>query len=282
MDVRNIFLFASEVLLAKYKQSASITHSGGKGTVRENFFEDLLKDYLPKRYAVGSGEVITPENRVSGQLDIVIYDSFECPKLFTDESHSTFPLESVYGAISVKSNLESGDLESGYSNIGTLKKILLKGKVRHKNRFSSGWGANNPVPVTGIFAYNSKRSLEAIAEQVRDLDRNLGSIEMRPDFVAVVGDGIVGPRKPLRGDHNRYTLPQNLDDLVLLRRTGRHTLLRLYMEILRELSTIALSPFDLSKYDDMPRLVGNYRVRRHDSFITTSEVDNSSLVLKEA
>lgn len=125
----------------------------------------------------------------------------------------------MYGAISVKSNLESGDLESGYSNIGSLKKILLKGKVRHKNRFGSSWGANNPVPVTGIFAYNSKRSLEAIAEQVRDLDRNLGSIEMRPDFVAVVGNGIVGPRKPLRGDHNRYTLPQNLDDLVLLRRT---------------------------------------------------------------
>jgi hypothetical protein len=65
------------------------------------------------------------------------------------------------------------------------------------------------------------------------------------------------------------------------RKTRRHTLLRLYMEILRELNTIALSPFDLSKYDDMPRLVGNYRVRRHDSFITTSEVDNSSLVRKQ-
>ena len=52
------------------------------------------------------------------------------------------------------------------------------------------------------------------------------------------------------------------------------------MQLLRELNTIALSPFELSKYDDMPRLVGNYRVRRHESFITTSEVDNSSLVRK--
>ena len=142
MDVRDIFLSASEVLLAQYNQSASITHRVGMGTARENFFGDFLKDYLPKRYAVGSGGmVITPENRVSGQLDIVIYDSFECPKLFTDESHSIFPLESVYGAISVKSNLESGDLESGYSNVGSLKKILLKGKVRHKDRFGSSLGS---------------------------------------------------------------------------------------------------------------------------------------------
>ena len=48
------------------------------------------------------------------------------------------------------------------------------------------------------------------------------------------------------------------------------------MELLRELNTIALSPFDLSKYDDMPRLVGKYRVRRHDRFITISAIDNNN------
>ena len=143
-----------------------------------------------------AGEVvITPENRVSGQLDIVIYDSFECPKLFTDESHSIFPLESVYGAISVKSNLESGDLESGIFERRLPQKNSFKGKSPPQRQiWFKLWGANNPVPITGILAYNSERSLEAIAKQVRDLDRNLDSIEMRPDFVAVVGKGIIGPR----------------------------------------------------------------------------------------
>jgi hypothetical protein len=75
MDIRNIFKEISEQLLSEFRKTAEVNHPGGKGDLREDSFRKFLSDYLPKRYAVGRGEVITPENRVSGELDIVIYDT---------------------------------------------------------------------------------------------------------------------------------------------------------------------------------------------------------------
>jgi len=64
---------------------------------------------------------------------------------------------------------------------------------------------------------------------------------------------------------NQYELPER-KQLSELRRTGRHTLLRLYMQILRELNTITLRPLDLSTYDRMPKIIGKFRVTGHDRF----------------
>jgi hypothetical protein len=69
-------------------------------------------------------------------------------------------------------------------------------------------GLRNPTPVTGIVAYNANRSLEAIAAQVEILDERLQDIHLRPDFVAIIGQGIAAPRTPLRGMFNQYELPE--------------------------------------------------------------------------
>lgn len=51
---------------------------------------------------------------LSRQVDIVIYDAFACPKLPVDDSAAIFPIESVFGAIEVKSDLSSGELQGAY------------------------------------------------------------------------------------------------------------------------------------------------------------------------
>ena len=81
MDLRNIFRRMSERLLAEFRLSAEINHAVGKGTFREDAFKSFLIQYLPNRYAVGSGEVISSQNAISGQLDVIIYDPFQCPRL---------------------------------------------------------------------------------------------------------------------------------------------------------------------------------------------------------
>jgi hypothetical protein len=242
-------------------------HVFGNYVDRHNYFEGFLRERLPQRYSVGKGEVVTPENQVSKQLDLVVFDSFECPKLFSSEAHSIFPIESIYGAISIKSNLKSGDLIDAYENIASLKRVLPKAPVNQRDpRGLISYGARPPVPVTGIFAYNSHRSLEAICKQVESLDQDLSNIELRPDFVAVLGKCLIGPRIPLRGPFNVYQLPKDKTDLAALRKTGRHTLLRLYLELLRELNMIQLIQFDLTNYDNMPRLVGPFHVRSHNDY----------------
>jgi hypothetical protein len=93
MDIRNIFKEISEQLLSEFRKTAEVNHSGGKGDLREDAFRDFLHDYLPKKYATGQGEIITPENRMSGQLDIIIYDPMHCPRLIKSNSHSVYPIE---------------------------------------------------------------------------------------------------------------------------------------------------------------------------------------------
>jgi hypothetical protein len=267
VDIRNIFKEVSEQLLSEFRKTSGVTHPVGKGDLREHAFRDFLGEYLPTRYGVGRGQVITPDNRVSGQLDIVIYDPLHCPRLIASVSHSIYPVESVYGAISMKSNLDSEELKDGYQNIASLKAILPQHGFSHSPTDGMAIGMARPMPVTGIVAYGSNRSLEAIASQVEALDRQCSDITLRPDFVAVIGQGIIAAREPLRGSFNQYKLPDEIESLAALRKTGRHTLLRLYMQILREMNALTLRPLDLHDYDKMPQVIGPYRVGRYAKFV---------------
>ena len=267
MDIRNIFRAISDQLQAEFRKTSEVAHSGGKGGLREDALGEFLINYLPKRYAVGRGEVITPENRTSAQLDVIIYDDSRCPVLVPSAAHAVYPIESVFGAISVKSRLNSGELKEAYANIRSFKQILPRQNFQH---FPSGsgfvMGMAFPMPVTGILAYASDRTIEAIAAQAKELDSELPDITLRPDFIAIIDLGIVGPRSPLRGEFNSYTLPDRSDELVQIRKTGRHTLLQVYMQTVRELNALTLRPLDLHHYYDMPRIVGPYRVYRFSRF----------------
>lgn len=265
MDVRKIFKAASDKLMAEFVQSGEIHHQGGKGTLREDAFSDFLSKQLPSRYAVGRGEVINSENFTSGQIDLIIHDPFYCPKIVSSPSHSVFPIESVYGAISIKSNLNSTQLQEAYQNIESFHKIVIRKPFTvGGNGFKSG--LRYPHPVTAVVAYKADRSLEAISDQIKRLDENIEDITWRPDFICVLEKGIIGPRNILRGDFNSFQLPSDITDLCSLRKTGRHTLLKVYLQLLREINKITLRPLDLENYENMPQIVGPFRVRRHDSF----------------
>ena len=256
MDVRQIFNNASQSLILDFEKSAAnIKHKGGRGSVREETFKQFLGNYLPKRYSVGKGEVFNSQNRISGELDVILYDEQSSPRfLYPKKSHTAYPIESVYGAISVKSDLTSNELKIAYRNIKSLKEIALSCFRQRSN------GLAAPVPITGIFAYSAKRSLDSIVKQVLKLDNELPDIALRPDFVAILNSGIIGPDRPLRGASNEYRIPEKPEDRACLQKSGRHTLFVLSMDLYRELGTIILDPFDFTEYHRMPRLIGEFRV----------------------
>ncbi|MFK8258404.1 DUF6602 domain-containing protein [Erwinia sp. AnSW2-5] len=267
MDIRKIFEAISVELSAKFQKTMQIKHNGGKGDNRENAFVDFLKEYLPNKYGIGRGEVISPENEISGELDIVIFDKDHCPLFLKSDSHSLYPRESVFGAISMKSHLDSAELKDAYNNIASLKKIISTQGFTNSLTPGMSTGLNPVVPVTAIFSYATNRSLEAIAKQVNDLDKKMSNINLRPDFVVVLGLGIIGPNGRIRNNFNTYNLPSDPDKLSLSRATGRHTLLRFYMQFLDELNSITQPKLDLHSYFDMPSIVGEYKVKKHDKLI---------------
>ncbi len=267
MDLRKIFESISLELSARFQKTIQIKHNGGKGDNREDAFVDFLVEYLPQKYGVGRGEVISPYNDVSGEIDIIIYDNDHCPLFLKSPSHSLYPMESVFGAISMKSHLDSEELKDAYQNIASLKKITSKQNFTHSPNPGMEIGLAPVVPVTAIFAYAANRSLDAIAKQVQKLDDELDDINLRPDFVVVLGLGIVGPNGKIRNNYNSYNLPKDQASTALLRNSGRHTLLRFYMQLIDELNSITQKPLDLHAYFEMPSLVGEYKVKNHDKFM---------------
>ena len=68
---------------------------------RERIVSDLLKPFLPSRLAVGTGFIITHQNKQSTQCDLIIYDKENTPVIENGDQRF-FPVECVIGVVEVK------------------------------------------------------------------------------------------------------------------------------------------------------------------------------------
>lgn len=266
MNIRNLFQKVSVKMRADFEATKEVRHNPGKGTNREDTIREYLNELLPERYALGKGEIVTAENEHSGEVDIVIFDKNGCPRLLYDESHALFPIEVVFGVISVKSTLSSDELKDAYGNIVKAKKLAKEGSFSHSPTDGMQIGLRFPEIVGVIVAYEAGRTLKTIAEQMEELDAKLDNLEHRPDFVVVLDEGIIGPSSPLRGEFNQFSLPKK-EELYRVRKTKRHTWLRFYMQLFGELDSITLPPFDMDDYLKMPERIDGHKVSRHDRFL---------------
>jgi len=135
------FLTARDEMLAAYDRAR--THSSkrtvqtGHGVVAEAEFRKWLTNFLPKRYAVTSGYVISPgtphsENFV--HYDVIIYDQLESPILWIDGSPDSseqgrslaIPVEYVRGVIEVKSAFNKKSAKKAVDQLTKLKPLLAK------------------------------------------------------------------------------------------------------------------------------------------------------------
>lgn len=82
-----------------------ITHPGSKGDALENAWIEWLRDYLPNRYSVDKAIVIDCEGNTSHQIDIVIYDNWFTPFIFSQNGFHYIPAEGVYAVFEVKPDI---------------------------------------------------------------------------------------------------------------------------------------------------------------------------------
>lgn len=101
--LRSAFAAEQEVLAVQLKLSSkSITHNGVMGEVNEQHFIQILRKYLPMRYAVDRGIVIDSNGATSDQIDIVIFDNQYTPTLLDQHAHRFIPAEAVYCVLEAK------------------------------------------------------------------------------------------------------------------------------------------------------------------------------------
>lgn len=110
--LRQALALEAQVLAKKLEQSVhSITHNGLMGEVNEQHFIDVLRRYLPRRYAVSRGIVIDSLGATSEQIDIVIYDPQYTPTMLDQQDHRYVLAEAVYAVLEVKPEINSETLQ---------------------------------------------------------------------------------------------------------------------------------------------------------------------------
>jgi len=90
-----------------------IQHSGSKGDSLENAWIEWLRSYLPNRYSIDKAIVIDHEGNTSHQIDVVIYDNYFTPFIFTQNGFHYVPAEGVYAVFEVKPDIRGSIKGSG-------------------------------------------------------------------------------------------------------------------------------------------------------------------------
>ena len=78
-------------------------HSVIKGTSIEYVIRRMLSDYMPSNFAIGTGQIANNQNKISPQIDILVFDTHTFPRLAVNEDSSVIVCcESVFEIVEVK------------------------------------------------------------------------------------------------------------------------------------------------------------------------------------
>lgn len=119
--IKGYFKDMSKVLEAQSKLSSNIQHKGLIGQNREVFIQSFLQKSFPKKFVIGTGEIIDSSDKLSKQADIVIYDEFMPTFDYGFSKH--FLSSGVLAHIEVKSTLDSEKLKEALEVTKSVKDI---------------------------------------------------------------------------------------------------------------------------------------------------------------
>lgn len=105
------------------------------GFIAEKLIRSWLISFLPKKFGVCKGYIITYNPEYEGKLeewDIIIYDALEAPILFTNQKDNNYnslpiraiPVEYVRGIIEVKATLTATSVELAVKKLLKLKQFI--------------------------------------------------------------------------------------------------------------------------------------------------------------
>ena len=128
-------LIASRVTgaIAAAKAMAAVTHAGLKGQLRETLIRDLFRPLFPADVGIGTGQIVTGDNQLSPQIDVIIYDRRILPAVLYEGITGLFPLEAVLAVIEVKSTLTATELGTAIASARILSALTYQSGLRDRH-----------------------------------------------------------------------------------------------------------------------------------------------------
>jgi hypothetical protein len=200
----NAFQAQRLLLLAEYdalKQEGSEDHTRTThGLGAEAVFREWLAGFLPKRFGVTKGYIITPNLDYQGPLeewDVLIYDQIESPVLFTRDfdgtKRSAIPVEYVRHIIEVKARLtpkSAGEVAEKLKKLGPFLGTDEPGK--HRLHVSKSFSCSCTFFELGT---------ETRTQYVNALDQLLPLVELHIQYKMPFSGGLIirSPKDPRCG-----------------------------------------------------------------------------------
>ena len=183
---RDLILARVQAAVAAAKAVTDITHKGLKGKLREIVVRDLLYPLLPSDVGLGTGEIISADNRQSKEQDVVIFDRRILPPILLEKSTGIFPIESVLYAIEVKTKITTDEIRTSHRSATELMGF----------RYQSGDYDQFDKPtehivgklISCVFAFDTDLTLEG-KNEVERYDEIRGSEYPAIPVICVVGRG---------------------------------------------------------------------------------------------
>jgi hypothetical protein len=147
----------------------SLDHAGQKGSALEKFVANTLKRHLPENIAISEGIVISSDGDISGQLDLIIYDS-SAPKFFDNGSTKVIPVEYVYAIVEIKSSLDSSLLDEIFEKHRKIKNYKKYFSPAHLTPmipvFYHGYGRtlSSPPIYSFVFSFECRYSPQTVLD----------------------------------------------------------------------------------------------------------------------
>lgn len=113
---RDLILARVQAAIGAARAVTNIKHKGLKGQLREIVIRDLFSPLLPADVGVGTGEIISADNRQSRQQDVVIFDKRILPPILLEKSTGIFPIESALYTIEIKSLMTADEIRDSHRN----------------------------------------------------------------------------------------------------------------------------------------------------------------------
>jgi len=183
-----------EKMKKDFERSSSIKHKGDKGEARENILRNFLSGskYIPDKFGIseGSSHVISTTGHISKQIDLLIFDKLNSPRLMSIDDIQYFPVESVYGTIEVKSNIDSKD--TLYDALNKIKSFKSLKKSISTSKNFGGMTLQFPASLGfGIlFTYEATLAWKTIFDYIEEFQKKTPNT-LWPNLIVVLNQGLI-------------------------------------------------------------------------------------------
>ena len=259
MDTKKLFQKISQKIRADFNASAEISHNGSKGTVREDLLCKFLRERLPERYGIGSGEIIArTRNTTSRQCDVIVYDRLNGVALYSSDTVQVYPVDCVYGIIEVKSALSKAELLDALEKIKTFKEMAPRGLTQATGPgFISAY--ERPQPFGMVFAYGlADNSLESLLVNLREWESE-NPPTVWPNYICVLEAGVI--------EHTARVFERCIGSDQITKSSwpnsvqyGEDSLFQFYMTLHDVCARMHLGVVELHHYYDPPLRIGRFIV----------------------